>query len=105
MIHNPQSAMHNRDEPTLQQCFHDLNMTSSHEAIALAEQGEHASLWKLLFLPLVTFARVYTRQGEWRRGVAGVIVACFSSYAVFVRYAKLWEYWRLKTTLPTPPEK
>lgn len=100
---NPQSTICN--EPTLQQRFHDLNVASSCEAAALAAQGEHATGWKLVFRPFFTFVRVYLRHGEWRRGVAGLITALFSSYAVFVRYAKLWEHRKLKPCPSSPPER
>ena len=96
------SVIRNPREPTLQECFHELNETSSREAAALAARGERVKVWQLAFLPFFTFVRVYAWQGEWRQGVAGLVTALFSSYAVFVRYAKLWEYWKLKTADPPP---
>ena len=104
VIRNPQSAIRNPREPTLQERFRELNDTSSREAAALAARGERVKVWKLVFRPFSTFVRVYAWQGEWRQGVAGIVTALFSSYAVFVRDAKLWEYWKLKTASPPPPQ-
>jgi hypothetical protein len=96
------SGTRHPSQPTLQERFRELNETSSREAAALAAQGERVSVWKLVFRPFSTFVRVYVWQGKWRQGVAGLVTALFSSYAVFVRYAKLWEYWKLKTAAPPP---
>jgi hypothetical protein len=54
-------------------------------------QGKKAGLWGLVFAPALTFLRAYFGGGEWKRGVAGLVVASFAAYEVFVRYAKLWE--------------
>jgi hypothetical protein len=103
VIRNPQFAIRNPREPTLQERFRELNDTSSREAATLAAQGERLSVWKLVFRPFSAFVQAYAWQGQWRQGVAGLVTALFSSYAVFVRYAKLWEHRKLKPADP-PPE-
>ena len=86
--------------PSLRDRFHTLNSHSSQEAAELAAQGQHATLWQLLGSPFVAFLRAYFWQNQWRQGVAGFVSSLFAAYAVFVRFAKLWELERVKTTTP-----
>jgi len=90
-------------EPTIRERFRELNAASSREAAALAVQGKKAGLWGLVFAPALTFLRAYFGGGEWKRGVAGLVVASFAAYEVFVRYAKLWELYH--TQSPSLPHK
>jgi hypothetical protein len=101
-IRNPQSAIRTGDEPTLRERFQELNATSSREAEALVAQGKHTSVWGLLFCPFGAFLQVYFSKGHWRHGIAGLITALFAAYAVFVRYAKLWEHHHNNTRLFPP---
>lgn len=102
-LHTPQPAAHTQSEPTIRERFQELNATSSREAAALAARGKKAGPWGLVFAPLLTFLRSYSAHGEWRRGIAGLVVASFAAYEVFVRYAKLWELRHNQSPLP-PPE-
>lgn len=97
------STIRNPSEPPLQERFRALNAASSRDAAALAAQGKRASLWGLLYVPLVTFVRAYLGRGEWRRGIAGLVSALFAAYEVFVRHAKLWEYHHDKPAAAPPP--
>jgi hypothetical protein len=99
--HNPPPPPH---QPTLQRRFQELNELSSREAATLAAQGIRVKKWWLVVSPVCTFARVYIWQGEWRRGVAGLITAFFAAYTVFVRYAKLWELQYIQIPSAPPPE-
>ncbi len=99
-IRNPQSAIRNHYELTLQERVQELNTASSRNATTLSAQGKRASLWGLLFAPLLAFLRVYLRRGEWRHGIAGLVTSLFAAYEVFVSYAKLWEQHHSK---PAPP--
>lgn len=99
-IHEFQSTTRKRTEPSIGERFRALNTVSSRDAATLAAQGKQADLWGLLFSPFLTFLRAYLRQGEWRRGMAGLITATFTAYEVFVRHAKLWE---LHHSKPVPP--
>ena len=85
--------------------FHDLNVSSSQEAEALAARGKRATFWKLAVSPFLEFLRVYWRKGAWRKGVTGLIDAMFASYKVFVRHAKLWELHHTTLQEPPPPPR
>jgi hypothetical protein len=89
---------------SLRERLHELNVTSSAEATALAEQGKRATARTFVLTPLATFLRVYFVRGEWRRGRAGLLSAIFAAYEVFVCYSKLWEQQNVKTTVPPPPQ-
>ncbi len=101
--HHPASPP--SQEPALQRRFQELNEISSREAAALAARGVRFSRWRLVLSPVCAFVRVYAWHGEWRRGMAGLITALFAAYAVFVRYAKLWELQYLHTPSAPPPEE
>jgi glycosyltransferase involved in cell wall biosynthesis len=45
----------------------------------------------LLILPLATFIRTYIIKQGFRDGVQGLIIAMFTVYGVFLKYAKVWE--------------
>jgi len=95
-------AIRNHCEPTIGERFRALNTASSRDAAALAAQGKQANLWGLLFSPFLTFLHAYLRQGEWRRGMAGLITATFAAHEVFIRHAKLWELQHCKPVPPSP---
>ncbi len=101
---NPQQGLVSSAEVSLRERLHALNATSSAEAAALAEQGKRATATTFVFTPLFTFVRVYIGQGEWQRGLSGLISAIFAAYGVFVCYSKLWEQQNVKTTAPPPPQ-
>jgi hypothetical protein len=103
-LRTPHSAPRTPPGPSLHERFQELNAASSREAAALAEQGKRAGLWGLLCAPLLTFLYVYLWSGEWRRGIAGLVVALFAAYEVFVRYAKLWELHHSSPQAPPPKE-
>ncbi len=87
---------------TLHERFADLNAASSRDALALAQAGKKLRCWTRMCAPLWTFIRVYCWNGQWRRGTAGLVTAAFAAYAVFVRYAKLWEHRRQPPLTPPP---
>jgi len=101
-IHDPQPTLSSATDVSLRERLHALNITSSAEATALAEQGYQATYSNLVWTPFSAFLRVYFRQGEWRHGISGLITALFTAYSVFVRYTKLWEKQNVKTTVPPP---
>jgi len=100
----PQLPVSGSGEPPLRERFQTLNTISSQDATALAARNQRARLRNLVFAPFFTFLRVYGREKQWRRGIAGVVVSLFSAYEVFVRHAKLWEHQHVKTTTPPPPQ-
>ena len=101
---NLQQSTSTSADVSLRERLQALNATSSAEAAALAGQGQQASCRMLVLAPFFAFVRVYVRQGEWRRGIAGLISALLVAYGVFIRYVKLWEQQHVKTTLPPPPQ-
>jgi glycosyltransferase involved in cell wall biosynthesis len=63
-------------------------------ARVLYEQGRKASLIRLLISPLFRFVRDYVIKCGFLDGYYGLIVCMISSYAVFLKYAKLREFWK-----------
>ncbi len=51
--------------------------------------GRGAPLWKLLVSPPVRFLRDYCFRGGFLDGIDGLIIAVLSSYAVFIKYARV----------------
>ncbi|MCI0336868.1 MAG: glycosyltransferase family 2 protein [Acidobacteria bacterium] len=45
----------------------------------------------LIILPLAAFIRTYILKRGFRDGVPGLIIAIFTAYSVFLKYAKVWE--------------
>jgi hypothetical protein len=93
----------NSDTPTLRDRFEALNVATSQEASTLAAQGKHARWWGLVVTPFLIFFGTYVKQGAWRKGVAGLVEAVFTSYAAFVLQAKLWELQNITDNSPPPP--
>jgi len=101
---DPQHESVSSAEVSLHERLHTLNVTSSAEAAALAEQGKRATATTFVFTPFFTFVRVYFGQRQWRHGLSGFLSAIFAAYGVFVCYSKLWEQQNVKTTAPPPPQ-
>jgi (heptosyl)LPS beta-1,4-glucosyltransferase len=57
----------------------------------LYERGRRARLRDLIFRPLLAFFRSYILKQGCRDGLQGYIIAMFTAYGVFLRYAKIWE--------------
>ncbi len=45
----------------------------------------------LFVLPIAAFIRTYIFKQGFRDGVQGLIIAMFTAYSVFLKYAKVWE--------------
>jgi len=60
-------------------------------AEALESSGRNVRTADLLLLPASAFARSYLVKQGFRDGVQGLIIAIFTAYSVFLKYAKLWE--------------
>ncbi len=45
----------------------------------------------LFVLPIAAFMRTYLLKQGFRDGVQGLIIAMFTAYSVFLKYAKVWE--------------
>jgi glycosyltransferase involved in cell wall biosynthesis len=57
----------------------------------LHEQGRRVGWSDLMFRPIAAFLRTYIFKQGIRDGMHGLIIALFTAYGVFLRYAKVWE--------------
>lgn len=94
-------AIHNPSALSLRERLQELNAASSREAAALIARGERVGIYGLVWAPVRVFLHVYLWQGQWRRGVAGLVSAFFSGYEVIVRYMKVWEHQHTKDLPPS----
>jgi glycosyltransferase involved in cell wall biosynthesis len=67
---------------------HSYTSLAAHEAY---DKGMRASIFSLLMVPPVRFAKTYFVKGGILDGVPGVIIASLSAYSVFLKLSKLWE--------------
>lgn len=58
---------------------------------ALFEQGRKATTANLFYSSIAGFLRSYIVKQGFRDGIQGLIIAMFTAYGVFLKYAKLWE--------------
>lgn len=54
-------------------------------------QGKGAGWSDLMFRPFFAFLSIYFLKQGCRDGIHGFIIAIFTAYGVFLRYAKIWE--------------
>lgn len=78
----------------LSEHHHVLDSYTSLAADYLFRQGKKARGLDLLVLPLAAFLRTYIFKQGFRDGLPGLIIAMFTAYSVFLKYAKLWEHQR-----------
>ncbi len=57
----------------------------------LHQHGKQARMIDLFVLPIAAFVRTYLLKQGFRDGVQGLIIAMFTAYSVFLKYAKIWE--------------
>ncbi len=57
----------------------------------LHKNGRRARGLDLFVLPIAAFIRTYFIKQGFRDGVQGLIIAMFTAYSVFLKYAKVWE--------------
>lgn len=57
----------------------------------LCKRGKPARGVDLFILPIAAFIRTYLLKQGFRDGVPGLIIAMFTAYSVFLKYAKVWE--------------
>lgn len=50
----------------------------------------------LFFHPIGAFVRTYILKQGFRDGIPGLMIAMFTAYSVFLKYAKLWEHKNIK---------
>jgi len=62
----------------------------------LADRGDTANGSKIFFSSVAAFVRTYIFKQGFRDGVQGLLIAMFTAYGVFLKYAKVWERNNLK---------
>lgn len=74
-------------------------VTDSYATLAaehLANEGVKSGLSKIFFNPIAAFIRTYLLKQGFRDGIQGLMIAMFTAYGVFLKYAKVWERQNLK---------
>jgi len=86
------------DSPLYHYTYTDINnqMSTLNRFTTISATGKHKGgrafrMSDLLFRPIFRFFRCYILKRGFLDGVPGLVVASFTSFAVFVKYAKLWE--------------
>ena len=57
----------------------------------LVNTGAVAGVGKIFFSSVAAFLRTYIFKQGFRDGMPGLIIAMFTAYGVFLKYAKVWE--------------
>ena len=78
-------------DPDIDHYLAKLNRYSKLSAEELAAAGRKFNLLKLLFSPTAVFLKRYILKLGILDGMQGLLLALFSSYHVFCKYARLWE--------------
>ena len=76
---------------TIDTYFHKFNKYTTLAAQQMHSNGKRFSLLKLLFILPFEFAKRYVLKLGILDGVRGLFWASFSTFYVFVKYAKLWQ--------------
>ncbi len=69
-------------------------VTDSYATLAaehLADRGQTVGAFGIFSNSVAAFIRTYILKQGFRDGVQGLIIAGFTAYGVFLKYAKLWE--------------
>ena len=70
-------------------------VTDSYATLAaehLASEGKTVGAFGIFFNAVAAFFRTYILKQGFRDGVPGLIIAGFTAYGVFLKYAKTWEH-------------
>ena len=60
------------------------------------KSGKTVGAFGIFFFPVASFFRAFILKKGFLDGVPGLIIAMFAAYAVFLRYAKIWEHNNIK---------
>jgi len=74
-------------------------VTDSYTTLAaehLVKAGIGSGGSRMFFGAVSAFLRTYVLKQGFRDGVQGLMIACFTAYGVFLKYAKVWERTNLK---------
>ncbi len=58
----------------------------------IAEEGRTVGAFGMFANAIAAFFRTYFLKQGFRDGVPGMIIAAFTAYGVFLKYAKVWEH-------------
>ncbi len=83
---------------SLEQHYNQAQKFTTIAAKDLVSKGKNAPLYKLIFSPLVKFIRDYFLKLGFLDGKYGFIVARISAYATYLKYKKIRQFSKLKTT-------
>ncbi|MCK9280919.1 MAG: glycosyltransferase family 2 protein [Melioribacteraceae bacterium] len=78
---------------------HYLNKLNSYTSLAaeeLRDKGKSVTLIDIIFRPLWIFVKMYLIKAGFLDGIHGFLLASYSSFYVFTKYTKLWEFKRTK---------
>lgn len=75
----------------LSEYHHTVDSYTTLAAAALERAGKSSSRSAMLFNSLAGFLRSYIVKQGFRDGTPGLVIAIFTAYGVFLKYAKLWE--------------
>lgn len=81
-----------------------INKFSSISASGMMEEKHLYRLSDLVFRPFFKFIRSYLLKKGFLDGTPGLIIAVATSFAVFAKYAKLWEAKYTRHTGHIPPD-
>lgn len=76
---------------SLSEHHHVLDRYSTLAADYLVKKGKTANAFNLFINPISAFIKHFIVKQGFRDGVPGLIIAMFTAYSVFLKYAKVWE--------------
>lgn len=80
-------------DPKSEHYFEKLNIYTTLAAEELYKEGKRVNILILLIHPIGIFFKMFLIRLGFLDGIPGFLLAVFSSFYVFVKYAKLWEKW------------
>ncbi len=76
----------------LSEHHHVLDSYTTLAAEHLYKKGKRVRAIDLFVVPIAAFIRTYILKQGFRDGVQGLIIAMFTAYSVFLKFAKVWEH-------------
>ncbi|WP_158209142.1 glycosyltransferase family 2 protein [Myroides phaeus] len=67
-----------------------LNHYATLQALDYNKKTTNLNFYHFILKPMYRFFKHYVIQQGFRDGVPGIIMSCLGSYAVFLRYVKIW---------------
>lgn len=77
-------------DPDIHHYLLKLDKYTTLGAERLFQEGKGTSLFDLIFKPPAVFFKMFILKGGFLDGWHGLLLACFSCFHVFTKYAKLW---------------